>query len=41
MIDWLDLIDAARQFGTAKQRFDSSITSGEAALAGPALEEGA
>jgi hypothetical protein len=41
MIDRLDLVDAARQLGTAKHRFDSSITSGEVALAGPALEEGA
>lgn len=41
MIDRLDLVDAARQFGTAKHRFDSSIASGEVTLAGPALEEGA
>ncbi|NPT40601.1 hypothetical protein GNZ12_04605 [Paraburkholderia sp. 1N] len=38
MIDRLDLVDAARQFGTAKHRFDSS---GELTVAGPALEEGA
>jgi hypothetical protein len=38
MIDRLDLVDAARQFGTAKHRFDSS---GEVTVAGPALEEGA
>jgi hypothetical protein len=38
MIDRLDLVDAARQFGTTQHRFDSSITSGEVALAGPALE---
>jgi hypothetical protein len=35
MIDRLDLADAARQFGTAKHRFDASITSGEVALARP------
>jgi hypothetical protein len=35
-VDRLDLVDAARQFLTAKHRFESSITSGEVTLFGPA-----
>jgi hypothetical protein len=43
MVDRLDLVDAARQFGTAQHRFESSIISGEVTLFGPApaLEVGA
>lgn len=41
MVDRLDLADASRRFGTAEDRFDSSIDEGEVTLYGPALEEGA